>query len=96
MKLAFNKFGNGHKPLVILHGLFGNGLGWKPFATRFIVKRPNWSVYALDLRNHGSSPAATSLSIEEMADDLHEFIHENRLQQPSILGHSMVPFSFIV
>ncbi|MBC7387802.1 MAG: alpha/beta fold hydrolase [Opitutaceae bacterium] len=85
MKLNFRQAGEG-KPLIILHGLFGSGDNWvtvtKPLAEHY-------HVYVLDQRNHGRSPHSPVHSYLSMADDLLEFISDNKIENPYILGHSM-------
>jgi esterase len=85
MELFFRKYGAG-KPLVILHGLFGSGDNWM---TQAKMLGEHYLVYAVDLRNHGSSPHADAFSYNEMAEDVRKFLTEN-VQEPAILiGHSM-------
>jgi pimeloyl-ACP methyl ester carboxylesterase len=43
----------GGTPLLVIHGLFGSARNWATLARRFGERQ---RVYALDLRNHGSSP----------------------------------------
>jgi pimeloyl-ACP methyl ester carboxylesterase len=86
MKLAFRKYGFG-KPLLILHGLFGQSDNWNTLAKNFSDK--NFEVFTIDLRNHGLSPHSEEWSYELMANDIMEFIKDNNLQQPVIIGHSM-------
>lgn len=74
------------KPLVVLHGLFGSNTNWASLARRFALHQP---VYAVDLRNHGQSPHADSMSFAEMAADVLEFIQAHQLSGCHLLGHSM-------
>lgn len=90
MRLAFRQIGAGKDSLIALHGLFGNGLTWKSFGEKLVSNFPRWTIYSLDARNHGDSPAADTLSIEEMTNDLDEFIKEHSIKNPTIMGHSMV------
>ena len=50
------------------------------------LKRP---VYALDLRNHGSSPHMAPMTYEHMAADVSHFFEIHKLNDVSLLGHSM-------
>lgn len=50
------------------------------------MKRP---IYALDLRNHGSSPHVKPMNYESMAEDVRHFIQAKKLVDVSLLGHSM-------
>ncbi|TDL25623.1 alpha/beta-hydrolase, partial [Rickenella mellea] len=74
--------------LVILHGLFGSKRNWLSLSESF-AKRLNIPIYALDLRNHGSSPHAEPMTYSTMADDVLHFCGKQKLSQVSLLGHSM-------
>ena len=54
MKLHFKKIGFG-EPLMIIHGLFGSSDNWGMLGKKFAEK---FTVYLIDLRNHGRSPHA--------------------------------------
>lgn len=85
MKLFFREAGQG-TPLIILHGLFGSSDNWytlsKIFATKF-------RVFTIDQRNHGQSPHSDAHDYKLLTEDLEEFINDQKLEQPIILGHSM-------
>ncbi|KAL4062886.1 alpha beta-hydrolase [Scleroderma citrinum] len=91
--LAYDKYiplnGNEtERPLVILHGFFGAKRNWQSLSKAFMrdLQRP---VYALDLRNHGSSPHARPMTYLHMAADVLDFLHKFSLSNISLLGHSM-------
>jgi pimeloyl-ACP methyl ester carboxylesterase len=86
MKLAYREFGKG-KPLIILHGLFGQSDNWNSLAKAFSEK--GMHVFTIDQRNHGLSPHSNIWNYDVMADDLKEFIDEHQLKDPILLGHSM-------
>lgn len=85
MRLHFEKSGQGD-PLVMMHGLFGSleNLG---AISRLL--EPHFTLYRLDLRNHGRSPHADSMSFDDMADDLIRFLQEQNLDRVNVLGHSL-------
>lgn len=85
MHLHFEKSGQGD-PLVMMHGLFGSleNLG---AISRLL--EPHFTLYRLDLRNHGRSPHADSMSFDDMAGDLIRFMDEQGLEQAHVLGHSL-------
>ena len=83
--LAHEQYGTG-KPVLILHGLFGSGRNWQAVAKRLADRH---RVYTLDLRNHGASPWADSMSYREMAEDVHAFIRKQQLGPVTLIGHSM-------
>ena len=86
MKLNFRKFSDSGPALLILHGLFGNLRNWNRIAQELAT---DFQVIALDLRNHGESPHADSMSYAEMAADVLEFLDDQSIQAGNFLGHSM-------
>ena len=86
VELAYSEFGEGGRPLVVMHGLFGSARNWTAIARKLAETH---RVFALDLRNHGASPRATSMTYAEMADDVAEFIAARGLEAPVVMGHSM-------
>jgi len=73
-------------PLVILPGLFGSTGNWRPMARRLAVK---YRVLVVDLRNHGRSPHADSMTYEEMAEDVLMLLDKQGMARVALLGHSM-------
>ena len=73
-------------PFVILHGLFGSGSNWRTAARTLALTH---TVYLVDLRNHGLSPWADSMTYPEMAGDVSALILKLGLGAPIVLGHSM-------
>ncbi len=87
MTLSFQKYGNG-SPLILLHGLFGSSDNWMWFAKNLSALLP-LSVYTVDLRNHGRSPHHPVFSMEALIDDLANFIVQNDIENPILMGHSL-------
>jgi esterase len=85
MELFYQKSGKGH-PLIILHGLFGMSDNWISIAKAL---EENYTIYAVDQRNHGRSKHHEVFNYEAMVDDLHEFMEEQALKSAYLLGHSM-------
>jgi esterase len=85
LKLFFRKTGEG-PPLVILHGLYGSSDNWMGIAGKLSLK---YTVFCIDLRNHGRSPHAPEHTYTTMKNDLVEFAGENIPGSFSLLGHSM-------
>ena len=75
MKLNFTKIGIGD-PLLIIHGLFGSSDNWRTLGKQFAEK---YSVFLIDLRNHGKSPHSSEMNYELMAADLMEFINNENI-----------------
>lgn len=87
MQLSFQKYGSG-KPLVILHGLFGSSDNWVSFARQISELLP-YEVYTVDLRNHGRSPHHSSFAMEALVEDLNDFLSQNDIESPILMGHSL-------
>jgi esterase len=85
MKLFFRELGEG-EPVVILHGLFGSSDNWLTQAKLFA---PHYRVLSVDLRNHGQSPHSDDFDYPSMVSDIHEFIQDQTITDPIIIGHSM-------
>lgn len=73
-------------PVVILHGVFGSARNWGTVVRKLAERR---RVFALDLRNHGDSPWADTMSYPEQAEDVLAFIRSRQLGAVALLGHSM-------
>ena len=85
MKLFFRHFGKGW-PLVIVHGLYGSSDNWLSVAKKL---ENHFSLYLVDLRNHGNSPHSEEHNYQAMSQDLKDFILENNIKSPILMGHSM-------
>ncbi|MDN3687523.1 alpha/beta fold hydrolase [Cyclobacterium jeungdonense] len=85
MKLNFKKSGKG-KPFLILHGLFGSADNWLGIAKNL---EESYTLYLIDLRNHGDSPHSEEWNYQVMAEDLRELMDAEGLDSVYLLGHSM-------
>lgn len=85
MQLHFKQLGQG-RPLVALHGLFGSLDNWLGVAPKLAE---TFTVYLLDLRNHGLSPHDAEMNYSVMAADVAEFFDRQKLDYAHVLGHSM-------
>lgn len=86
VKLQFNEYGTDGPPLIVLHGLFGSARNWAGHARTL---GETHHVYALDMRNHGSSGRAMTMTYAEMAEDVAGFIADEGISDPVVMGHSM-------
>ena len=70
MRLTRKVIGHGPSHLVILPGLLGQAKNWNHLQ-RALLKQlgSQWTVHALDMRNHGSSPHSAVHSIALMTED---------------------------
>lgn len=85
MRLNFQAQGHG-RPLIILHGFLGSSDNWRSMSKRL---SSHFTVYCLDLRNHGQSPHSDTMDYPMMAADLREFVEAQSMTQAFLLGHSM-------
>ena len=85
MKLFYRQIGEG-PPLIILHGLLGSSDNWMSVARKLA---DNFTIYLLDLRNHGQSPHSDVHDYPSMIGDLYEFVIDHNIPVASFLGHSM-------
>src|SRR5258708_16035598 len=85
MRIHFQSYGHG-APLIILHGLFGSLENWHSISQKLA---PDFQVLAVDQRNHGRSPHAAEMSYQLMAEDLKDFLVDQKLGAVNLLGHSM-------
>lgn len=87
VELAFGSFGNpDHPKLLILHGLLGSSRNWLTVGKELAKE---YSVFALDLRNHGQSPHRDTISFKEMVDDLSYWLMHKQIEDFYLLGHSL-------
>jgi esterase len=78
--------GESGPPVVILHGLLGSARNWSTVARQLGATH---RVFALDLRNHGGSSWADSMTYDEMAEDVRAFMARHALPAAAVIGHSM-------
>lgn len=85
MELHARIQGNGPS-VVLLHGLFGSNENLGTLARELAH---DYTVYALDLRNHGRSPHADTMDFPSMADDVRQTMAAHGLDSAAVLGHSL-------
>ena len=74
------------EPVLILHGLLGSSDNWISVA-RDLAEF--YTVFSLDLRNHGRSFHSDQFDYPVMAEDVRAFIQQHELKKVSVIGHSM-------
>ena len=72
--------------VVVLHGLFGAGRNWLTVARRLADR---YATHLVDMRNHGRSPHAWSMTYADMVLDVRRLIATRGLHDFSLVGHSM-------
>lgn len=85
LNLHYQVFGQGD-PVIIMHGLFGSSRNWLSLAKKLSESH---QVYIVDLRNHGRSGHADSMTYIDMAADIAHLIEINDLDKVNLIGHSM-------
>ncbi|MDQ8954444.1 alpha/beta fold hydrolase [Acinetobacter rudis] len=75
-----------HAPLVFIHGLFGSMGNLGVLARAF---EHSHEIIQVDVRNHGRSPRSSALSYDEMAQDILDSLDHLKIEQFSVVGHSM-------
>ncbi len=87
INIHYLRTGGGKPPLILLHGLAGNGACWTPLARSLMDE---YDVVMPDARGHGNSSAPLSgYRYEDHASDVIELVRGLGLTAPIVLGHSM-------
>ncbi|CAG4993791.1 Esterase YbfF [Dyadobacter sp. CECT 9275] len=87
MHLNFKKVGENGPALIILHGVFGLLDNWLSISKT--IADAGYTLYLVDQRNHGRSPHEEPMDYPTFAADLAEFITQQNLETPVLIGHSM-------
>ncbi|PFH45799.1 hypothetical protein AMATHDRAFT_157816, partial [Amanita thiersii Skay4041] len=66
----------------------GSKRNWTSLS-RALARNLGRPVYALDLRNQGTSPHARPMTYESMAGDVRRFVKDKGLEGVTLVGHSM-------
>lgn len=82
--LNYTQSGNG-TPLILLHG---NGEDHHIFDELVSLLQADYTVYAIDSRNHGESSKTSDFSYESMSKDIQLFIENLNLKEVQIVGFS--------
>ena len=84
VELYYEKTGHG-RPIILLHG---NGESHAIFDVLIKQLSPNYTVYAIDSRDHGKSGKVKSLDYRDMMEDIAAFIRELEIECPILYGFS--------
>jgi pimeloyl-ACP methyl ester carboxylesterase len=74
------------RPVVFLHGLFGNARNFGSFQRTLAAR---FRVIALDMRNHGASTHAAGMRYPELAADVLDTLTDLDALPAAVIGHSM-------
>jgi esterase len=80
------QYGSSGPNLIVIHGLFGNADNWHSIAQALAEQ---FTVYCIDLPNHGQSAAMTNATYPNMAEAVLNWASLNHLDTFHLLGHSM-------
>ncbi|QRD87906.1 alpha/beta fold family hydrolase [Aspergillus flavus] len=91
--LSYQVFGpekdeTSQSPIVFLHGLFGSKQNNRSIS-KALARDLKREVFILDLRNHGQSFHSKEHTYSAMAEDVVNFIHQQKLNKCVLIGHSM-------
>jgi pimeloyl-ACP methyl ester carboxylesterase len=77
-------------PLLCIHGFGASLYSWREFVKPGSPLVANYKVITIDLKGSGQSPKAygKDYAIKAHADLIYEFIHENDLQNLTLIGNS--------
>lgn len=78
--------GDPSRTIILLHGLFGSAKNLSALAKDLSGQA---NIYAYDARNHGHSHHTETHNLDELVQDLKEFIVEHNIVNPILIGHSM-------
>ena len=84
IELNFEKKGSG-KPLIMIHG---NGEDLHIFDELAESLKNDFTIYSIDMRNHGKSSMTDDFDYSIMAYDLYLFIQKLRIEKPFFFGFS--------
>lgn len=87
INMHYTRTGGNKSPLILLHGLMGNGACWTPVAQAL---ESEYDVIMPDARGHGkSSVPDDGYRYEDHANDIEGLIEALGLSLPIVIGHSM-------
>jgi pimeloyl-ACP methyl ester carboxylesterase len=84
--IFYRKLGKGY-PIVLIHGFCETHEIWDELAKGLSEK---FEVFVIDLPGFGSSPALKApFSINEVAEEVFEWIVQQKIHNPIVIGHSL-------
>ncbi|HEY0046410.1 MAG TPA: alpha/beta fold hydrolase [Flavobacterium sp.] len=85
--MLYSKIEGAGEPLLILHGFLGMSDNWKTLGTRYAAA--GFQVHLPDMRNHGRSFHSDDFTYPAMVTDIEDYCKEHKLENVSMIGHSM-------
>ena len=83
---AKHELANKNEIIFVIHGLFGSLSNLSSLAKEL---ESDFGIILIDVRNHGKSPRNSSMSYQEMAEDIFELADSLNIDKFSVIGHSM-------
>ena len=80
--------GQGRKPMIVLHGLFGGMKNWRTLCQNEAIAGKR-DCYLVELRNHANSDHHEDMNYDVLSDDIIRFADEMGLKEFTLLGHSL-------
>ncbi len=85
--LLHSKILGSGEPLLILHGFLGMSDNWKTLGNQYAAS--GFQVHLVDQRNHGKSFHSNLFNYDILANDLKYYLENHKLDQVTLIGHSM-------
>lgn len=86
MHLNYIETGQGEHAVFLLHGFFGSASNLTQLANALAER---YRVFRVDLRNHGQSFHLDTMSLMEMAEDVHRLLSHLQIGRAAFVGHSL-------
>src|SRR5215510_3546485 len=84
-KIFYRSIGNGN-PVLLVHGFGEDGNVW---TNQVEALKSKYHLVVPDLPGSGRSEMISDMSMEGLAEVLHSIIHEEKIDQWTVIGHSM-------
>jgi len=75
--------------MIILHGLLGSSSNWRSVAVALQKKLRDNAIVCVDIRNHGSSPHTSSMTVKDIAGDIIRYMDLHQIPTATVVGHSL-------
>lgn len=86
--LHLTSLGSGSQPVVLLHGLFGQGRNFTQVA-KDVAARTDVTCWLADLPNHGASTWTDDFDLDLFADLVRQELWRRAIEDPIVVGHSL-------
>ena len=84
--ITYMDTGGPKPPLVFIHGWTSSAADWRAI---MLSLRRSYRCIAIDLRGHGLTPSRPPLTIERLAQDVHQLLEYTQVHNPMLIGWSM-------